>query len=70
MAAKPLYSGGEAAAPQPGGLGAGRPAVGGPVLQGSGRKFSAKLFIEKLLPPGSGAAGYIPVNFENKYIFL
>ena len=57
MAAKPLYSGGEAVAPQPGGLGAsGRPATERQVLQGPGRKFSAKLFVEKPLPPGSGAA--------------
>ena len=62
---------GEAVAPQPGGLGAGRPAVGRPVLQGSGRKFSAKLFIEKLLPPGSGAAGLYSCKFrKQKYIFI
>ena len=61
---------GEAVAPQSGGLGAGRHAAGRPVLQGPGHKFSANLFVEKPLPPGSGAAEYIPVNFENKNIFL
>ena len=48
----------EAVALLPGGLGAGRSAAGRPVLQGPGRKFSAKLFVEKPLPPGSGAARY------------
>ena len=61
VAAKPLYSGGEAVAPQPGGLGAsGRPATERQVLQGPGRKFSAKVFVEKPLEDrlsGSGAAG-------------
>jgi hypothetical protein len=71
VAAKPLYSGGEADAPQPGGLGAGRPAAGRPVLQGLGRKFSAKCFAEKPLPPGSGAAGVYSCKFRKlKYIFV
>ena len=58
---------GEAVAPQPGG----RPTVGRPVLQRSGHKFSAKLFIEKLLPPGSGADGVYSCKFrKQKYIFV
>ena len=78
MAVKPLYSGGEAVAPQPGGLGAdrlaagrpapGRPAARRPVLQRPERKFFVKFFTEKPLLPSSGAAS--PVNFENKKIFL
>ena len=62
---------GEAVAPQPGGLGAGRPAAGRPVLYWSRRKFSAKLFAEKPLPPGSGAAGVYSCKFrKQKYIFV
>ena len=45
----------EAVAPLPDGLGAGRSAAGRPVLQGPQRKFSAKIFAEKRLPPRSGA---------------
>ena len=58
------------AAPLAGGLGAGRPAAGRPVLQGPGRKFSAKFFTEKPCRPTAGRPGYIPVNFKNKNIFL
>ena len=58
-----------------------RPAAGRPVLQGLGRKFSAKLFAEKPLPPGSraarrrppssGAAGVYFYKFRKQnYIFV
>ena len=61
--------------------GTGRPAAGRPVLQGPRRKFSAKLFTEKPLPPGSGAArcwppgsgaaGIYSCKFrKRKYIFV
>ena len=51
--------------------GAGRPAAGRPGLQGPGRKFSAKVFAEKPLPPGSGAAGVYSCKFrKQKYIFV
>ena len=61
VAAKPLYIGG----------GGGRPAAGRPVLQGSQRKFSVKIFTEKPLPPGSGAAGVYFCKFrKQKYIFV
>src|SRR6185312_1975822 len=61
--------------------GAGRPATGRVVLQGPGHKFSAKVFAEKPLPPGSGtarcwppgsgAAGVYSCKFrKQKYIFV
>ena len=54
-----------------GGLGAGRPAAGRPVLQGPQRKFSAKFFAEKPLPPRSGAAGIYFCKFRKQiYIFV
>ena len=56
------------AAPQPR---AGRPAAGLPDLQGPGLKFSAKLFAEKPLPLGSGAAEVYSCKFrKQKYIFV
>ena len=51
---------GEAVAQLPGGLGAGRPAAGRPVLQGPKRSFFVKFFTDKPLPPGSGATGCRP----------
>jgi len=57
------------AASLPGGLGAGRPSAGRPVLQGLARKFSAKFFAEKPLPPRSAAGVYSYKFRKQKYIF-
>ena len=53
----------------------GRPAAGRPVLQGSQRKFSVKIFAEKPLPPRSGATRpggrvYFCKFRKQKYIFV
>ena len=60
----------EAVAPLPGGLGAGRSAAGRPVLQEPQRKFSAKIFAEKPLPPRSGATRSRPPGSGTAGIFL
>ena len=66
---QPLYKGGRAGRPA-----AGRPGPAAP-LPGdrpprTGMQFSLRIFFQKTWPPGSGAAGYISVNFENENIFL
>ena len=59
---------------------AGRPVAGRPAPRDLRANIFAKVFAQKPLPPrsgatrsrppGSGVAGYIPVNFENENIFL
>ena len=66
-------------APQPGGLGAGRPAAGRPA-PGTCAQFSPQIFFQKCpcrpaagrpVPPGSGAAGVYSCKFQKqKYIFV
>ena len=68
------------AAPQPGGLGGRPPSCRATGPQGPVYNFLSSFFTDKPLPPGcraarsrplgSGAAGYIHVNFENENIFL